>query len=197
MTTLHQYVRDEDDAFRHPTQRVRGATLAQARPRQQRAGHHVQRARDPGAEPTSSPCRLGHAARRTLLAARRSPHAARRQVIDVSDRLCGEAVQRFMTDLYGMLTQAFQEAGASVTRRRPPTSPSPSSRARNTSPDGTDLLRPAADALVTGLTEERCPRVHRNPRRRPWSSPSSSSPKESRWMAPSMDPPARFPPTRT
>ncbi|MGW2564521.1 TetR/AcrR family transcriptional regulator [Streptomyces sp. NPDC001514] len=140
---LYQYVRNKDDAFLRLAERLHGEALAQARAASVAEGTARDRVRGI----------LGAKLDLFQKVAQDSPHAA--ELIDTADRLCGPVVQQFFTDLHALLADAFAAAGTTtVTPAQAADIAIALVLGLERSPDAAALLRPAADALIDGLTEE-------------------------------------------
>lgn len=141
-SAVYQYVRSKDDAFRQLAARLHTRALRRAR--------EAATAED---APYATRIRGVLAAKLDLV--RRltgdSPHTA--ELLDEKARLFGDICGTFTADLRHLLTALFSQAGTSATAE--PAEAADVCLALVTglesTPDGDRLLRPAADALLTGL----------------------------------------------
>ncbi|MEV0439762.1 helix-turn-helix domain-containing protein [Streptomyces spectabilis] len=151
-SAVYQYVRGKEDAVRRLALRLHDRALARA---------------EAAAVAAAPPAERVHG----ILAAKldlvldltgRSPHAV--ELLDPRARLSGDICDAFTARLRALLTEQFAAAGAEPDPGSAPgaadAGPTPAQRADiclalvvglETAPDAARLLRPATDALLTGL----------------------------------------------
>lgn len=143
-SAVYQYVRNKDDAFRRLAERLHTQALDQAR--------------EAAAAPAPAADRVRGVLGAKLELVRKlagdSPHAG--ELLDHKARLFADICAKFVTDLSALLAEVFAEAGVRAV--------APAEAADicialviglEERPDGTRLLQPAAEALITGLLAER------------------------------------------
>jgi AcrR family transcriptional regulator len=144
-SAVYQYVKNKDDAFRRLAKRLHDEALAKAR------------------AAADAPDRTAEERIRGVLEAKlelvlalmgETPHAA--ELLDAKARLFGDICNDFADDLRGMLSRLFREAFLARGLR----SVRPAQAADiclalvcglENAPDGRSLLRPGADAVLSGL----------------------------------------------
>ncbi|MFG2000683.1 TetR/AcrR family transcriptional regulator [Spirillospora sp. NPDC048911] len=140
-SAVYQYVRNKDDAFRRLAGRLHDEALGRAREAASADAPPADRVRGVlGAK-------LGLV--RSLTG--ESPHAA--ELLDQKIRLFADICSRFVTELKSLLAGVFAEAGVigSVTPAQAADICIALVMGLEELPDGTRLLQPASDALISGL----------------------------------------------